>query len=128
VIVDTSALAAIVFEEPAADEMIVKLVHAERPGIGSPTLVELCLVLTARLGSDPQGLILRLLDGFQIREVAFGPPHWREAAEAFLKYGRGRHPARLNFGDCLSYAVARVEHEPLLFVGTDFAATDVASA
>ena len=127
-IVDTSALAAIVFEEPGADELIAKLAQADRAGIGAPTLAELSLVLTARLGSDPQGLILRLLDGFQIQEVAFGPRHWREAADAFLKYGRGRHPARLNFGDCLSYAVARVEHQPLLFMGTDFTATDLEAA
>jgi ribonuclease VapC len=57
--------------------------------------------------------------------VAFGEPHWRAALEAFRRFGKGRHPAGLNFGDCLSYAVARVAGHPLLFVGNDFSCTDI---
>jgi ribonuclease VapC len=128
VIVDTSALVAIVVEAPGAYALIDKLADAERVGIGTPTLAELGLVLTVRLGSDPRSLLLRLLDEFDIAEVTFGPDHWREAVEAFTRYGRGRHPARLNFGDCLTYAVARLAQEPLLYVGTGFAATDLESA
>lgn len=60
--------------------------------------------------------------------MPFDAPHWHEAIGAFWRFGRGRHPAGLNFGDCLTYAVARVADEPLLFVGDDFAATDIAVA
>ncbi len=127
-IVDTSALVAIVVQEPGYDELIGKLAHATRAGIGTPTLAELGLVLAARLSTDPQFLIRQLLDQFAIAEIPFGPDHWREAVEAFLRYGRGRHTAGLNFGDCLTYAVARLANEPVLCVGDDFAATDLDSA
>lgn len=128
-IVDTSALVAVVLAEPGHDELITKLASApSSSGIGTPTLAELGLVLTARLGYDPRGLIAHLLDEFDIVEVVFGEEHWREAVEAFHRYGRGRHKARLNFGDCLTYAVARLADEPLLYVGDDFADTDLEAA
>lgn len=127
-IVDTSALMAIVVQEPGSDELIGKLANSTRAGIGTPTLAELGLVLTARLRTDPEYLIRRLLDEFSVAEIAFGPDHWREAVEAFRRYGRGRHPAQLNFGDCLTYSVARLAQEPLLYVGDDFAATDLERA
>lgn len=127
-IVDTSALVAIVMREPESDELIGKLVRSPASGIGTPTLAELGLVLAARLGDHPHGLIVHLLDELRIDEVPFGPEHWREAVDAFRRYGRGRHPAQLNFGDCLTYAVARVAGEDLLFTGDDFAATDLTPA
>jgi ribonuclease VapC len=128
VIVDTSALVAIVVQEPGSDELIEKLATASRAGIGAPTVAELGIVLTARLELDPLALIRRLLDEFAITEIPFGPDHWRQAVDAFERFGRGRHPARLNFGDCLTYAVASLAHEPLLYVGDDFAATDLPAA
>jgi ribonuclease VapC len=128
VIVDSSALVAMVFSEPDAEALITKLSHATRAGLGTPTLAETGMVLSARLGIDPQPLLIRLLDEFSILEVPFAEPHWREAIFAFRRYGRGRHPARLNFGDCLAYATARLADEPLLYVGTDFAATDLETA
>jgi ribonuclease VapC len=128
VIVDSSALVAVVFREPEADALMSKLSSSDRAGIGTPTLAETGIVMSARLRTDPQPLLIRLLDEFSILEVPFGAPHWREAVLAFRRYGRGRHPARLNFGDCLAYATARLADEPLLYVGTDFAATDLESA
>lgn len=65
---------------------------------------------------------------FDIVEVPFGGQHWKEAVDAYLRFGRGRHRAQLNIGDCLTYAVARLAGEPLLFVGDDFAATDLGAA
>ncbi len=62
-----------------------------------------------------------------IEEIPFGSVHWREAVDAFRRFGRGRHPAGLNFGDCLTYAVASLSGEPLLFVGDSFAKTDLES-
>lgn len=127
-IVDTSALVAVVLREPGHEEMIAKLANSSSSGIGTPTLAEFGLVLSARLRADPRGMVVRLLDEFDIVEVPFGGEHWREAVDAFERFGRGRHAARLNFGDCLSYAVARLSGEPLLFVGDDFAATDLEAA
>lgn len=127
-IVDTSALVAIVMREPGSDNLVEKLLASPASGIGTPTLAELGLVLSARLSAHPHGLIIHLLDEFQIQEVRFGPAHWREAIDAFRRYGRGRHRAQLNFGDCLTYAVARVADDALLFTGDDFAATDLTAA
>lgn len=94
-------------------------------GIGTPTLVETGIVLDAWLRKDSRFLLSRMLDEFNIVEVPFGESHWRESLVAYRRFGRVRHRANLNFGDCLSYAVARLASEPLLFVGKDFAATDL---
>ena len=127
-IVDSSALVAITFAEPGHHDLIAKLAGAPAAGIGTPTLAETALVLASRLGRDPRDLVIRLLDEFGIEEVPFGDLHWREAVDAYLRFGRGRHKARLNFGDCLTYAVARLANEPLLCTGDDFPHTDLALA
>ena len=77
---------------------------------------------------DPRDLIVRLLDEFGIEEVPFGDRHWKEAVDAYLRFGKGRHQAQLNFGDCLTYSVARLAGEPLLSTGNDFAETDLSLA
>ena len=63
-----------------------------------------------------------------MQEVPFGELHWREAVDAYRRYGKGRHPAALNFGDCMTYAVASLAGEPLLFIGEDFSLTDLEPA
>jgi ribonuclease VapC len=128
VIVDTSALVAITFAEPGYEELIAKLAGAPSAGIGTPTLAETGVVLAARLRQDSRDLVIRLLNEFSIEEIPFGDRHWREAVDAYLRFGKGRHKARLNFGDCLTYAVARLANEPLLFVGDDFPETDLDAA
>ncbi len=127
-IVDTSALVAITFAEPGHHDLIAKLAGASSAGIGTPTLAETGLVLASRLGRDPRDLVIRLLDEFGIEQIPFGDHHWREAIDAYLRFGRGRHKARLNFGDCLTYAVARLANEPLLYTGGNFPQTDLALA
>ena len=127
-IVDTSALVAITFAEPGHRELIAKLAGAPSAGIGTPTLAETGVVLAARLGQDSRGLVIRLLDEFSIEEIPFGDRHWREAVDAYIRFGKGGHKARLNFGDCLTYAVARLANEPLLFAGDDFPETDLEAA
>lgn len=124
-IVDTSALVAITFAEPGHQELIAKLAGAPSAGIGTPTLAETGLVLAARLGQDPRDLVIRLLNEFGIEQIPFGDRHWQEAIDAYLRFGKRRHKARLNFGDCMTYAVARLANEPLLFVGDDFPETDL---
>lgn len=126
-IVDSSALVAIVLREPGF-ERLLDLLAGGGAGIGAPTLAELGLVLSARLGRDARPVIDGLLDRLGLDVVPFGDAHWRVAVGAFVRYGRGRHPAGLNFGDCLTYAVASLADEPLLYVGDDFARTDLAAA
>jgi ribonuclease VapC len=128
-IVDTSALVAIVIREPGYEDVLTKLTALTAvAGIGTPTVAELGIVLSARLGIDARSHVVELLNRLDIAEVSFGEAHWREAVDAYWRFGRGRHPAALNFGDCLTYAVARLSNEPLLFVGDDFAATDLDTA
>lgn len=93
--------------------------------MGAPTLAEAGIVLTARLERDARGLLLGLLREWEATTVAFGEEHWREALSAYARFGRGRHRARLNFGDCMAYAVARLASEPLLCTGDDFPRTDL---
>ena len=127
-IVDTSALVAVTLREPGFEDMISALERAPFSGIGTPTLVETGMLLSARFGGNGRDVIAALLHELRIVPVPFGDDHWREAIVAFERFGRGNHPAKLNFGDCLSYAVATLAAEPLLFVGDDFRATDILAA
>ena len=124
-IVDTSAIIGVAFKEPGYEELIEKLAGADYLGIGTPSLAETGMVLSARLGVGAKSLLARLLQEFGIAEVPFGEAHWREAVDAYERFGRGRHPAKLNFGDCLSYATAKLAGQPLLFLGEDFKKTDI---
>ncbi len=127
-IVDSSALLALVFREKGHELLVQKLISAEVVAAGAPTLAETGIVLQARLGKSADGLLERMLDEFGIEEIPFGEVHWREAVDAYRRYGKGRHAAALNFGDCMTYAVAMLTGEPLLFTGDDFARTDVRPA
>lgn len=126
-IVDSSAIVAIVFREPGYESLLDKL-SVGGAGIGAPTLAELGLVLTARLGRDSRPVVDGLLERLDLDVVPFGDAHWRAAVGAHVRYGRGRHRAGLNFGDCLTYAVVSLADEPLLFVGNDFTHTDLRAA
>lgn len=124
---DTSALARMFLRE-AGYESIQRTVFAS-----STAQVPVCCVVefTAlrRLGETRMGWLNRFLDRENVLVVGVGPEHRELATEAALKYGKGSgHPAQLNFGDCLVYAVARFRDLPLLFVGDDFGLTDVTPA
>ena len=82
------------------------------------------MVFVSRTEGDSRD-IDTFCSGLGVRVVPFGPDEYRHAAAAFRRYGKGRHPARLNFGDCMAYAVSKATGEPLLFKGVDFANTDV---
>jgi len=101
------------------------LTEADVLGIGSPTLVETGLVLEARFGEPGAGWLRQFVEEFGLVVIPFGEMHAREAITAYTRFGKGRHEARLNFGDCLTYSVARLAGQPLLCVGTDFPRTDV---
>lgn len=124
-ILDSSALVAIVLREPGYETLLAKIDSASGVGVGAPTLVETALVLGARLERDARDVIAALVDGHAIAVVPFTHAHYAAAAEAWLRFGKGRHRAALNFGDCLAYAAASVAREPLLCVGADFPRTDL---
>jgi ribonuclease VapC len=127
-IIDTSALVAIVFREPGYQELVEKLAGAPYLGISAATLAETGIVLTARLGSNATPLLARMVQELGAAVIPFGDDHWREAVDAYERFGRGRHPAKLNFGDCLSYATARLAGQPLLYKGKDFDRTELERA
>ena len=123
-ILDSSALVAIVFREPEAESLLDRMRDASHLAIGAATLLETGIVLSARLSDDARGLLARLLQESGIAVLHVTEAHLGVAMDAWLRFGKGRHPASLNFGDCLSYAMAVVAGEPLLAVGDDFAQTD----
>jgi ribonuclease VapC len=93
--------------------------------VGGATLVETGIVLAARLGIPGKTLLVRFVQEAGLQVVPVTAEHWPVAVDAYLRYGEGRHPAALNFGDCLTYAVCRVSDQPLLCVGDDFPKTDL---
>jgi ribonuclease VapC len=124
-IADSSALVAIVIEEPGYESVLDKIVTAGGAGAGAPTLVETGIVLRDKLGPAGRTLLTASLEELAVQPLPFLPEHWPVAVDAFARFGRGRHPAGLNFGDCLTYAIAKVANEPLLCLGDDFAHTDL---
>lgn len=127
-VLDSSAIIAIQFQEPGHLRLIAEIERAELIVVGTPTVLETTMVLSARLGQDARPRVSAFLRGIQAEVVDFNQQHLEAATAAFLRFGRGRHPAALNFGDCMSYAVASLAGMPLLFTGEDFARTDIARA
>lgn len=125
-VLDSSVLLHILFREPGYQEVSRKLNDAPRLLVGAPTLVEAAMVLMRREGEAQVLLLEDLLRRLRVEVVPCDEEHYYEAVAAFRRYGKGRHPAALNFGDCLSYAVAKVFSLPLAYVGDDFAQTDLA--
>jgi ribonuclease VapC len=126
VIVDSSAIVAIFFRESGSEELLSTIVEADFAGIGAPTAVETGLVLTANLGQNATGSLLRFFEETGIEIVPFTDFHWQRAIDAYARFGKGRHPAALNFGDCMTYATASLARQPLLCRGNDFRKTDLA--
>jgi ribonuclease VapC len=127
--VDTSALIAILLREPEADSFLKIIVEAEGCLMSSVSLLEASMVLAGRSGDAHSWAELdTLIARGGIEVVAHDAELARTARAAFLRYGRGRHPAALNLGDCAAYAVARHHDLPLLFKGNDFPQTDLRSA
>ena len=126
-IVDLSALIAIVLREPGWEALVEKL-SAGPVGAGTPTLAEAGVVLTAKLGPRGRSLLSRVVQEARIAVVPFTDEHWPIAIDAYARFGKSRHAEALNFGDCLTYAVASLASQPLLYVGEDFARTDLRRA
>jgi ribonuclease VapC len=124
-IIDSSAIVAIFFRETGAEEILATIVEADFAGIGSPTATETGLVLTAALGENATASLLRFFEESGIEVVPFTDLHWQRAIDAYARFGKGRHPAALNFGDCMTYATASIAQQPLLCRGNDFRRTDL---
>jgi ribonuclease VapC len=124
-ILDTSAILAIALREPERDDFLTKIGSADLVGVGAPTMVESSIVLTSRLGDAGGRWLERLVERTATVVIPFGPEHWLAALDGWRRYGRGRHAASLNLGDCFAYATARLADRPLLCKGDDFAKTDL---
>lgn len=124
-IVDSSAIVAVLLAEPGHEPLVDLLADAGSVAAGGPTLAETGMVLVSRLGIVGKTLLARFVQETELVVVPVGAEHWTVAVDAFGRYGKGRHPAGLNFGDCLTYAVAHVAGEPLLCIGDDFPTTDL---
>jgi ribonuclease VapC len=127
-VVDTSALVAVLFEEPERDALIALLADADDPLISAATLVESSIVMRAKTGHEGIVDLDDLLSAAAVRCVAVDVTQAHAARDAFARYGKGRAPAGLNLGDCFSYALAKTANRPLLFTGSDFSQTDIAPA
>jgi len=127
-ILDSSAVISVIRQEQGRGRLVEALEGASQIGIGTPTLTESSIVLVRRYGPAGRSILSRFMEENRIVAVPFDDRHWAVAAEAFIRYGKGRHPAALNYGDCMTYATARISAAPLLFVGEDFAQTDLVAA
>ena len=124
-VLDTSALLALLLDEPEAEEFRAAVEEDTTRLVSAATLLETALVIEARKG-EPGGRELdALIHKAGIVVVAVDPEHVSEARRAYRRFGKGRHAAGLNFGDVFAYALARTSGERLLFKGDDFAKTDI---
>lgn len=127
-IVDSSAMVAILLEEPEGHRLDVAILNSASPSMSSGNYLEISMILQSRRGIEGiRDLDLQIFR-FGIRVIPFTESHAKVARDAFRRYGKGRHPAQLNFGDCVAYALAKETGEELLFKGTDFSQTDIAVA
>jgi ribonuclease VapC len=124
-VVDTSALLAILQDEPERRSFTEAMAAAEVRLLSVANFVEISILIESRYG--PEGLrdLDRLLERAAVELVAVDAEQGREARDAFSRFGKGRHSAGLNSGDCFAYALARTVGQPLLFKGGDFAQTDI---
>ena len=124
--VDTSALVAVVLGESDAERFLVAM-SADDAAVATVSVVEAAIVVEARQGPDAARDLQLLIDGAIERVVPVEQEHAAAAVAAWRRFGKGRHPAGLNFGDCFAYALADVEGLPLLYKGDDFGQTDIAA-
>ncbi|EDY38446.1 hypothetical protein CPCC7001_1325 [Cyanobium sp. PCC 7001] len=127
-VIDPSALVAILLNEPERRAFIEAIAAAEVCWLSAASLVELSIVIEVKLGPDGLDDLDLFLATAGVETVAFDHDQALIARAAFQRFGKGRHPAGLNLGDCCAYALARVREAPLLFKGRDFVHTDIRSA
>ncbi len=124
-VIDSSALLAICLGEPEADALLEKMVAAPRLVVNAMTLLEASVAAERRGGVAARDKLDLVVSALAPEVTPFDLRHLGWAREAYRRFGKGRHPAALNLGDCVTYATARHEVLPLLFKGDDFAQTDL---
>jgi ribonuclease VapC len=127
-VIDSSALVAILLGEPGCDALAIKLSGAQRPVICAANWLEAMIVISARLGPPGVQALGELLVAAEALVVPADAEMVQTAFDAWQRFGKGQHPASLNFGDCFAYALAMRRGDALLFKGQDFAQTDVPQA
>ncbi len=127
-VIDSSALIAIMVGEPERRPFIEAITAADTRLVGAPTMLEASMVVLSRTGEGRLEDLRDFCARGGVDTVPFGVEHVELAVDAFRRFGKGRHPAGLNFGDCFSYALAKATGEPLLFKGDDFSQTDIKRA
>ena len=127
-IVDSSALLAIILGEPEAGRFAQAIADADDPRISAPNWVEVALVTDGRADAVLRDRFEAYVAQMGLTIAPFLPEHALAARRAWATFGRGRHPTKLNFGDCMAYGYAPVERRPLLFKGGDFSLTDIEPA
>jgi ribonuclease VapC len=129
IVLDSSPLVAVMLREVDADHYKDAVRQADRLYITAPNKLEVMMVVGGKMGQNGIALVQELIGNLQIETVPFTEVLADRAADAFLRYGKGQnHPAKLNFGDCIAYALAKSLDAPLLYKGDDFAKTDIRSA
>jgi len=127
IVVDTSAIVAVMLKEPTHERLADVIARADACTISPVTLTEATMVLSRTFRNAKSAIDAYLQDtGIGIGSINAAQAEL--ARDAFLSFGKGRHPARLNIGDCFSYAAAKALNAPLLYVGDDFARTDIRAA
>jgi ribonuclease VapC len=124
-IVDTSALLAVLFDEPEAEDFARAIARAEVSRMSAANLLEASIVADCQTDARTGRQLDALVANFHLRIEPVTEEQVEIARQAYLDFGRGNHPAKLNFGDCFAYALAKSSEEPLLFKGDDFAQTDI---
>jgi ribonuclease VapC len=124
-ILDSSAILAILLREPGHAAIVDAIAAAADLAIGAPTLTETAIVLQNRIGENARSILIHFIHEWKVEIIAFGESHWQEAAIAYSRYGKGRHKASLNFGDCMTFAITKLSGRPLLCTGNDFSKTDL---
>ena len=127
-ILDSSALVAILFKEPEAERLAALIRDTDTTAIAAPTLLETAIVAEGRTLPGMAEKLDALMGAIRPEIVPFTAEHAILARDAWRRFGKGRHKAGLNLGDCFSYALAKDRGQPLLFKGEDFAATDIEPA
>ncbi|OBK25424.1 ribonuclease [Mycobacterium asiaticum] len=124
-IVDISAIVALARNEQQAPQIAATLLSDRQPRVAAPTATECLIVLTSRFGPQGRTIYERIRAEFNIGIIPYAADYAIAAMHAFTRFGKGRHPAGLNFGDCMTYAAARVGNEPLVAIGDHFTRTDL---
>lgn len=127
-VIDSSALIAILLGEPEAPALAAAIASDPKRLLAAVTALETAMVVEARKGPAGGREFDLLVHKSELAVVGMNADQVQLAREAFVRYGKGRHPAGLNLGDCCSYALARYSAEPLLFKGDDFSKTDIPPA